>query len=179
MDQVSHHHSQPEPPDAGHTILFERSPLSVPLNLTDWLAPEILAGWINEAVDRLHSSNPEAPVRLNPPAEQPSGLLLRVLLFAYCTQNYANHDIVCACHTEPQLRDWCRDRVPFADEFEQFRRRNHLSLGAMLGELLIRAVREKFIQAGQLPAGLQHVLMGRAADRVEAAHQMSAEPDEE
>lgn len=148
------------------TILFERAPLSVPLNLGEWMEPERLAAWVKEAVCDLNPQEPQVIRLQNYPAAERPEALLRVLLFSYCTQLYSASDIAQACHNDGLLRELCGGQPFFPDQLDRFLHRNRMLLEQLLGKLLIRAVREKFVPQGHLPPGLEHSLLDRAGDRV-------------
>ncbi len=159
-------------PPGGDTMLLEASPLNVPLNLCQWVSPDLIAEWIKMEVERLDHTKSEVREAMAAKVECHPEVLLSVLVFAYATQLYVSEEITSACHQDPVLRSLCRGKVPFAEELTHFRRTHRLLVENVLAQLLIRAVREKFVELGELPAGLQHSLFGRAARRLDTARHM-------
>jgi len=159
--------------EAERTILLDRAPLDLPLNLATWVAPNKVADWILEELDRIHFCPSEARGLARQPPEDRSQVVLAVLLFAYSTQRFSSSEIVAACHSDQVLNRLCGGRMPFIDELEHFRRQHRVLLENLLGQLLVRAVREQFLPVGHLPAGLRHSLMKRAVEQVDTARHMS------
>jgi hypothetical protein len=170
-----HQASQPER-DRGtdKTIFMTRPPLEIPLNLAEWVKPETIADWIPQAITRLDCNRPEVLNFLTHPADQRPETVLTVLVFAYLTQRFASGEIFEACHSDPVLRRLCGGKAPYADELEHFRRKNRSLVEHLTGQVLVRAVAEKFLDAGQVPPGLQHGLLDRAVEQVDVARHMSA-----
>ncbi|HEY5909029.1 MAG TPA: hypothetical protein VJA21_00340 [Verrucomicrobiae bacterium] len=153
---------------------METSPLDVPLDLATWVAPQTIAHWIREEIDQLDRSKPEVRGVLSHPPDARPQVILSVLLFAYSTQRFTNSEILAACHSDPVMKQLCDGQAPFADEIGHFRRTHRALLEFLLGQLLIRAVREKFVEAGQLPPGLQRSLKNRAVDQIDTARHLSS-----
>jgi hypothetical protein len=149
------------------TTLITRVPVPVPLNLCDWVSPEMLCAWVKESLQSLDPTLPEVEHFLRSSEKQSAQHIFQVLLFAYSTERYSHDEIVQACHLDPFLRELCGEKVPFADELEHFSHRNVLLLERALGNLLVRAALLKF---GQLPAGFRYSLHDRAKGMVMTAH---------
>lgn len=159
--------------DTDPTIFLERPPLDVPLDLSAWVAPETIAQWVREAVEKLDPAQPGVREFSLLAADQRPQVLLSVLLFAYATERFISSEIFGACHTHPVLKALCEGKPPFPDELEHFRRKNRQLLDRLLGNILKRAVREKFLPADQLPRGLQDSLQKRAVDQIDTARHLS------
>jgi hypothetical protein len=159
----------------GDTSFMRRPFEKLPLNLSEWVAPKTLAGWVKEAVQNFDRSKPQAREFLLYSAESRPESLLRVVLYAYATQVYGSEEIAGACRTELMLKELCDGKVPFADELEHFRRKNRSLLEHLLGEILVRAVKEKFVRVDHLPPGFQHSLFRRAVDAMDTARHMNRE----
>ncbi len=159
--------------DTDPTIFLQRPPLDIPLDLSSWVAPETIAEWVREAVEKLDPTQPGVHEFSLLSAEQRPQVLLSVLLFAYATEQFISNEIFGACHTHPVLKALCDGKAPFPDELEHFRRKNRPLLDHMLGNILKRAVHEKFLPADQLPRGLQDSLQQRAVDQIDTARHLS------
>jgi len=155
------------------TVLLERAPLDLPLNLAGWVAPEKIAHWILEEVAQVDFGKSEGQGGPGHLPESRSRVVLGVLLLAYSTHRFSSSEIVSACHSDKVLNGICEGKMPFIDELEHFRRRHRVLLENLLGQLLVRAVKEQFLPVGHLPAGLQHSLMKRAVEQIDTARHMS------
>jgi hypothetical protein len=173
METPPENRQRPDESDTDPTIFMERPPLDLPLDLAAWVAPEKIDQWIQEAIQKLDISMPGAQeFSLLRPEDRPL-VLLAVLLFAYATERFISSEIFGACHSDPLLQSRCAGKAPFPDEIEHFRRKNRLLLERLLGNLLERAVREKFLPASQLAPGLLDSLRRRAVDQIDTARHMS------
>ena len=159
--------------DTNATIFLERPPLDLPLDLSAWVAPETIARWIREALENLDLPTAGVSDFSQLSTEQRPQILLSVLLFAYATERFISSEIFAACHTHPVLKAFCEGKAPFPDELEHFRRKNRLLLETLLGDIIKRAVREKFLPTDQLPPGLQNSLQKRAVDQIDTARHLS------
>lgn len=173
MDIPPGHNQTFRASDSDRTIFLERPPLEVPLNLTTWVAPEKIVDWIGEAVSKLDPTRAEVQAFSQLGPEQRPRVLLTVLLFAYATEKFGSSEIFGACHSDPVLRQICEAKPPFPNELEHFRRKNRLLLESLLGDIIKRAVREKYLPASQLPPGLQDSLQKRAVDQINTARHLS------
>jgi hypothetical protein len=172
MDMSNRSEQNPAGQTGDQTIFLQRAPLVVPLNLSEWVEPELLAHWIGEALDGLDTGKPEVQELLRQTPESRPKAMLAVLMFAYSTQVYISEEIFRACHEDAMLHALCDGKPPFPEELEHCRRKHRVLLQDLLAQLLVRAVREKFVEMGQIPPGLQHSLLGRAADRLDTARHM-------
>jgi len=157
----------------GDTTFMRRPIQKLPLDLTEWVPPSILADWVNEAVAKLDSSTPEAQEFAQSASELRG--ILRAVLYGYATQVYPSKDIVAACHTDRFFKLMCEGKPIFPDELERFRRTHRSLLESLLGQIFVRAVSEKFANVGQLPPGFQHSLLRRAIDSIDTARHMDRE----
>jgi hypothetical protein len=156
----------------GDTTFMRRPFQKLPLNLSEWVAPATLAAWVSDEVEKLDPAKAEAQqFQLEPPESQ-ARELLRAVLYAYATQIYISEEIAAACRTDPILKALCEDKAPFPEELERFRRRHRSLLETLLGQILVRAVGEKFVNVGQLPPGFQNSLLRRAIDSIDTARHM-------
>ncbi len=170
---------QPFPPEPGPssdtdpTAFIQRPPINLPLNLGDWVAPATLRNWVLEDISKLETTNSQSKSEPSLVEEARPKLLLAILTLAYLTQTFTSQEIVRACHADPLFRELCGGKTPFVDELEHFRRTHRPLLERMLGQILLRAVKEHFLQDGELPPGLIHSLLGTAADQIDTARHMS------
>ncbi len=165
--------------DTDPTIFIERPPLDIPLDLSAWVAPETIAHWIGEGLLTLDPGRPGVPEFSAIASEERPQVLLSVMLFAYATERFISSEISAACHSDRVLKKLCDGNPPFPDEIEHFRRKNRLLVEGLLGDILKRAVREKFLPATQLPPGLQDSLQKRAVDQINTARHLSTLQDQE
>ena len=101
-------------------------------------------------------------------------VMLSLLLYAYATQVFSSEDIVEACHNHPIFRELCNGEPAFPEELEHFRRKHRILLENMLAEIFSRAVREKYVDLGKLPPGMEYSIFSRAVDRLDTARHMDA-----
>jgi len=159
----------------GDTAFMRRPLQKLPLNLGEWILPAKLAEWVKEAVEHLDASKPEAREFLQSPSESQERSILRAVLYAYSTQVYRSKEIEAACHTDATFQALCEGRAPFPDEIEHFRRKHRALLETLLGQIIVRAVGEKFAKVGELPPGFQNSLLHRAIDSIDTARHMDRE----
>jgi len=157
----------------GDTTFMRRPLQKLPLNLSEWVPSATLAGWVNEVVEKVDCSMPEAK-EFARSASESSGML-RVVLYGYSTQVYRSKEIAAACHTDGIFKGLCQDKAPFANELERIRRKHRGLLESLLGEIFVRAVGVKFANIGQLPPGFQHSLLRSAIDSIDTARHMDRE----
>jgi hypothetical protein len=159
------------------TTFLERPPLSVPLNLSEWVEPELLADWVCEAVQNLQSTKLELENYQGYPAGSRYWDILAVLVYAYSTQRFVSEEISAAQCSDPIIKRLCKNKAPFSHEIDHFRRNNRDLIENLLGEIVLWAVKQHFVKTGHLPAGLQHSLFRQAAVRLDAARHMSTWED--
>jgi len=172
MDMKNENSQELPGPAGDQTIFMRQAPLVVPLNLSDWVEPDVLAIWIGEALDHLDPSKLEVQELSRQTDDSRPKATIAVLMFAYSTQIYISEEIFRACHSDPVLHTLCEGKPPFPEELEHCRRKHRVLLQDLLAKLLIRAVREKFGDLSQVPPGLQYSLLGRATDRLDTARHM-------
>ena len=154
------------------TVYTKRGPLRLPLDLSQWIAPEKLASWAKEETEKVDPQRPEAHEFLRMLPETRPKVMLSLLLYAYATQVFSSEDIVEACHKHPIFRDLCSEKPAFPEELEHFRRKHRILLENLLAEIFVRAVREKYVNIGKLPPGLEYSIFARAVDRLDTARHM-------
>jgi hypothetical protein len=163
------------PPVASdQTVYTRRGPLRLPMDLSQWIAPEKLSAWVQEETEKLNPESPDAHEFLRMLPETRPKVLLSLLLYAYATQVFSSADIVEACRNHPIFRGLCHDTPAFPEELEHFRRKHRILLENILAEIFVRAVREKYVDIGKLPPGLEYSIFARAVDRLDTARHMDA-----
>jgi hypothetical protein len=161
------------PPVASdQTVYTKRGPLRLPMDLSQWIAPEKLAAWVKEEAEKLGPERPEAHEFLRMLPETRPKVVLSLLVYAYATQVFSSEDIVQACHNNSVFRDLCNGEPAFPEELERFRRKHRILLENILAEILVRAVQEKYVDIGKLPPGLEYSIFARAVDRLDTARHM-------
>ena len=161
------------PPVASdETVFTQRGPLRLPLDLSQWIAPEKLSAWVKEEIDKLDPERLEVQDYLRMLPERRPKVVLSLLLYAYATQVFSSTDIVEACRNNPIFSDLCHGEPAFPDELEHFRRKHRILLENILAEIFVRAVREKYVDIGALPPGLEYSIFSRAVARLDTARHM-------
>jgi hypothetical protein len=161
------------PPVAGDdTVYSKRGPLRLPPDLSQWVAPERLAAWIQEEIEKLDAARPEVQEFLRMLPECRPKVILSLMLYAYATQVFSSEDLVEACHKQPIFTALCAGKPPFPEELEHFRRKHRVLLENILAEIFARAVREKYVDVGKLPPGLEYSIFAQAVDRLDTARHM-------
>ncbi len=163
-------HSPPVASD--QTVYTKRGALRLPLDLSQWIAPEKLSSWAREETEKLNPERPEAQEFLRMLPETRPKVMLSLLLYAYATQVFGSEDIVQACQESPIFRDLCNGKPAFPEELEHFRRKHRILLENILAAIFVRAVREKYVDIGKLPPGLEYSIFARAVDRLDTARHM-------
>ena len=145
----------------------------LPLDLSQWVEPEMLGNWVGELVGSLDWQNPELQKFLQAnPRFQPRPLL-SLLLHSYALGRFASEDVAGDCYRDPQLRRWLAGDVPAVKTLSLFRRENRGLLKWGLMELLKRSFRQKYqLGDGLLPSGLRRHLEDMAISRVDIARHM-------
>lgn len=163
------------PPVASdQTVYTKRGPLRLPLDLSQWIAPEKLSAWAREETEKLDPERPEAHEFFRMLPETRPKVMLSLLLYAFATQIFSSADILEACQKHPIFRELCNGVPAFPEELEHFRRKHRILLENMLAEIFSRAVREKYVDIGKLPPGLEYSIFSRAVDRLDTARHMDA-----
>src|SRR4030095_2923055 len=114
-----------KPPVAeDQTVYSARAPIQLPLDLSQWVAPEKLLACIKEDMSKLDRAEPENAEFFRMLPEKRPQVLLSLLLYAYATQVFGSEEIVEACHQKPVFKEICEGVPPFMHELEQFRRKH-------------------------------------------------------
>ncbi len=155
------------------SIASRTDEFELPLDLSEWVEPGVLADWVEELVDSLDWQNPELQAFLKTnPRFQPRPLLA-LLLHAYAMGRFESREVAEECYRDPKLRRWFADHAPVAKTLSLFRRENRGLLKWGLMELLKRSFRQKYgLGDGLLPAGLRRHLEDMAVSRVDIARHM-------
>ncbi len=155
------------------TSVGRNQEIELPLDLGEWVTPEVLVRWVEELVGSLDWKNPELLdlLRRNP-AFRPRPLL-SLLLHAYALGQFSSAEIVEGCYRDPQLGRWFDGSAPAVKTLSLFRRQNRGLIRWGLMELLKRSFRQKYeLGEGLLPAGLRRHLEEMAVARVDMAWHM-------
>lgn len=155
------------------TIVLKRAPITVPMDLREWVDTMTLLTWVAEEVE-LHEQA-EAFVHPNPGVSHTRRKTLALMLtFALCTRHFELSHIVLACREEEPFKSLCQGEEPFADELDHFRRVNRSFLQQALANVLLRALSAKFeMPASQLPTAVHRDVRSRAEERLDIARHLS------
>ena len=149
------------------------APFELPADISEWVAPSVLAGWVQEEVQALEWHDPE-PVRVllgNRPQA-----MLAMLAFAYATRVFDTEEILRACREDPRFRSLCEGAAPFAQDVIRFRRANRGRLVDVVALILTRAVQERFNWlASPLSLEVRRRALANAVERLDIARHMESE----
>lgn len=126
------------------TSVGRNQEIELPLDLGEWVTPEVLVRWVEMLVGSLDWKNPELLdlLRRNP-AFRPRPLL-SLLLHAYALGQFSSAEIVEGCYRDPQLGRWFDGSAPAVKTLSLFRRQNRGLIRWGLMELLKRSFRQKY-----------------------------------
>jgi hypothetical protein len=153
--------------------LNPREALGIPLNVADWIDPDLLKAWVVEEVETLDWANPELQKYLKAhPDFRPKDLLC-LLIFSYATGLLESEDIVGALQRQEGLRDLWKGPEPTAKQIGKFRRENRALLKWGLVQILKRAVQHKFQLADiRFLSGLRQGLVDSVVERLDLSRHM-------
>lgn len=141
----------------------------LPLDLRQWIRPEVLWTWIEEEIAHLNWDHPLVHAYLRNYPDLRAKVLLKLLVGGCATQVFATAELISRCRTDPYFVNACEGRVPFAHELRSFRRKNRRLVVKILGGVFCRAMQA----SGRLPTGsLERAMEDRANARLDMARHM-------
>ena len=157
--------------------LWGTSSLDLPANLRTWFSDSTLLWWIRQELEHLGAAQPRLQEHLQADTkESPSGML-GILALAFASQIFASDDIAEACRSDRAFQRLCNGRPPFAHELCDYRRRYRPTLERILTGVFTQAIMNRFgLASALLPLELQEDLRAHAAERLDLARHMDAEP---
>ena len=149
------------------------APIELPLDLSNWVVPGIIALWVKEEARGLEWDEAEPVWRLRgnrPPA------MLALLAFAYATGVFDTDEILSACRRDPLFRSLGEGAAPFSQDVIRFRREHRGRLIGVLAQILTRAVLERYCWR-ELPNSLElrRRTLQSATDRLNIARHMETD----
>ncbi len=126
--------------------------LILPPSLREWLPEEHLAYFISDLVDQFDLSAIEATyedeLRGGPPYHP--AMLVKVLLYAYCTGVYASRRIATRLHEDVAFRVLAAGNAPDFRTISEFRRRHLDALSGLFHQVLEVAQQAKLVTLGHV-----------------------------
>jgi hypothetical protein len=146
--------------------------LIIPQDLTEWAEACRLMEWVEEEVNRLDWENPEVQrlIKQNPDFHPKA--LLNLLTYAYATGVFSKDEIVRRCYSETVYKLICEKQAPMPSELMRFRREHRGLLRGLIYQVLVRALRHKYVGDAFLPPGLKRYLVDNAVERLTLARHM-------
>jgi hypothetical protein len=149
--------------------------LTVLTDLSEWVPPSRLKGWIEQEIERLNLDIPRIPEASWEGLDDQSRILLAVLSFAYATRVFCLEEIAERCFSDALFRLICEGSVPFVHELSNFRRRNRRLLERILAGVFLQAIRAKFdLDVIWLSPELVQDLSNHAKARLDVARHMDS-----
>lgn len=149
--------------------------LSIPLDLSQWVACSQLGEWIKEDVGELNWNNAELLAALRRQPEYEPRVLLQTLTLAYATGVFGAEEIERSCATNPDFRAVRPKFSPRPTELKQFRKENLGLLKWCLVKVVTRALISQFNERDEmanLPPGLRRYVVENATERMDLARHM-------
>ena len=126
--------------------------LLLPPSLQEWLPEGHLAYFIDDLVDGFDLRAIEAPyedeLRGGPPYHP--GMMVKVLLYAYCTGVYSSRRIARRLHEDIAFRVLAAGNTPDFRTISDFRKQHLAALGGLFGQVLALAQQAGLVKLGQV-----------------------------
>jgi hypothetical protein len=165
----------------GAGVFQQRGPIelvgefSVLSDLSEWVPPYRLKGWIEQEIEKLNWDIPHTSKSSCQHLDDQPRMLLALLSFAYATRVFCLEEIAGRCYSDGMFRLICEGSVPFVHELSNFRRRNRRLLERILTGVFLQAIRDKFdLDAVWLSTELAQDLSDHAKARLDLARHMDA-----
>jgi transposase len=129
------------------------TPLLLPPDLRDWVAPDHMVHFIMEAVDALDLSAAHINERGTGKAQYPPYMMLGLLIYCYSTGTFSSRRIETQTYENVAVRYLTADTHPDHDSICKFRRENK--------ELLQKATRQSSLPASGRPARQRSIQLHR------------------
>ena len=153
----------------------EKEELSIPLDLSKWVAPSQVRDWIMTDVATLNWTDADLLELLRKHPDFEPKALLNTMTFAYATGIFGAEEIARRCSEEPEFRGVRPKLPPLPEELRRFRKENPAILKWTLAKVITRALISQFIERDTievLPPGLRRYVMENAIERIELARHM-------
>lgn len=130
-------------------VNIDRStPILLPQDMRDWLPQDHIARFIIEAVDASDLSVASVNKNGSGDCQYPPGMMLSMLIYAYCTGRFSSRSIEGATFSDVALRFITADTHPDHDTICTFRRNNGPLISSVFLSVLVLAKELKILSVG-------------------------------
>lgn len=126
------------------------TPLLLPPDLRDWIAPDHMVHFIMDAVAALDLSVAHVNERGTGRAQYPPSMMLGLLIYCYATGTFSSRRIEALTYENVAVRYLTADTHPDHDSICKFRRDNKVLLGGVFHQVLEMAARAQVLKVGDL-----------------------------
>jgi transposase len=126
------------------------TPLLLPPDLRDWIAPDHMVHFIMDAVAALDLSVAHINERGTGRAQYPPTMMLGLLIYCYATGTFSSRRIEALTYENVAVRYLTADTHPDHDSICKFRRDNKVLLGGVFHQVLEMAARARVLRVGDL-----------------------------
>lgn len=130
------------------------TPLLLPLDLRQWVAPDHLVHFLMDAVGELDLSGVGVNERGTGDAQYPPRLLLGLLIYSYATGVFASRQIEAATYDRVAVRLLCADTHPDHDTICTFRRENRALLAHSFARVIELSARCGVLKVGAITVAI-------------------------
>jgi transposase len=126
------------------------TPLLLPPDLREWIAPDHMVHFIMDAVAALDLSVAHVNERGTGRAQYPPTMMLGLLIYSYATGTFSSRRIEALTYENVAVRYLTADTHPDHDSICKFRRDNKVLLGGVFHQVLEMAARARVVRVGDL-----------------------------
>jgi transposase len=126
------------------------TPLLLPPDLRDWIAPDHMVHFIMDAIAALDLSVAHVNERGTGRAQYPPSMMLGLLIYSYATGTFSSRRIEALTYENVAVRYLTADTHPDHDSICKFRRDNKVLLGGVFHQVLEMAARSRVLRVGAL-----------------------------
>ena len=126
------------------------TPLLLPPDLRDWVAPDHMVHFIMDAVDALDLGKAKVNHRGTGDAQYPPSMMLGLLVYCYATGTFSSRRIETLTYENVAVRLLCADTHPDHDSICKFRRENKELVEESFLQVLELAARSKVLKVGDI-----------------------------
>ena len=130
------------------------TPMLLPPDLRDWVAPDHMVHFIMDAVVALDLRLARVNQRGTGSAQYPPSMMLGLLIYCYATGTFASRRIETLTYENVAVRYLCADTHPDHDSICKFRRENKDLLSTAFHQVLELAARARVLQVGNLTVAI-------------------------
>jgi transposase len=130
------------------------TPLLLPPDLRDWVAPDHMVHFIMDAVKALDLSRARTNQRGTGHAQYPPSMMLGLLIYCYATGTFASRRIETQTYENVAVRFLTGDTHPDHDSICKFRRENKDLLSDAFHQVLELAARAHVLQVGDITVAI-------------------------